>query len=109
MQAIDMVRKRLKSNSKNSYKLILVDLNMPVKNGIETTLAIREICSKYNENPYIIGVSGDSGPEVENSCKLAGMNKTSIFLNFIKFTVTKPIEKDKMIKIIDELKTNHII
>ena len=58
------------------YKLIFMDVNMPVMNGIETT---KEIISKH-KNSVIIGLTGDITWENEEKCKKAGMFRISIIL-----------------------------
>lgn len=57
----------------NRYGLILMDVNMPVMNGIEVTKKIRKL--KEGENLVIVGLTGDSSWETEKKCKEAGMNK----------------------------------
>ena len=51
-----------------------MDINMPIMGGIEATKTIRELTDRRVENLHIIGVSGDSGAEIEEDCKAAGMN-----------------------------------
>lgn len=52
--------------------MILMDLNMPQMNGLETTRAIRAM--PQFENVVIIGVIGYEDQEEIDSCKQAGMN-----------------------------------
>ena len=56
------------------YKTLFIDLNMPIMNGMEATRTIRELYESRTESLFIIGVSGDSGAEIEENCKAAGMN-----------------------------------
>lgn len=39
---------------KNNYDMILMDLNMPIMDGIETTKKIRKLGTKYQEIPVIV-------------------------------------------------------
>ena len=57
---------------KNKVDLILMDLNMPQMNGLETTKAIRAI--PQFEDIVIIGVTGYENKEEIDSCREAGMN-----------------------------------
>lgn len=58
----------------NNYKVVFMDINMPIKDGLKTTYDIRELCKRYGWNIYIIGVTGDSGIETNKKCMDAGMN-----------------------------------
>jgi CheY-like chemotaxis protein len=53
-------------------KLILMDCEMPIMNGYESSKLIREYSSKV----VIIGVSGNSGKVFTRKCKLNGMDDT---------------------------------
>lgn len=53
---------------------------MPVKSGIETTSAIKEMCGDCRVLPYIIGLTGDASGELDESCKEAGMNKVCMMI-----------------------------
>ena len=64
---------------KNNYKVILMDINMPIKDGLETTSDIRELCKRYGWNIHIVGVTGDSGIETNKKCIHAGMNAICSF------------------------------
>ena len=57
-----------------------MDVNMPVKSGIETTSAIKEMCGDCRVLPYIIGLTGDASGELDESCKEAGMNKVCMMI-----------------------------
>ena len=66
----------IKKNSKiGGYKVIFVDINIPIKDGFETTKCIRKLYKEMNIKSYIIGVSGDSSYDLEVNCKEAGINK----------------------------------
>ena len=75
-QAVEAVQQRIAAGSAQ-YKLIFMDLNMPVLNGLDTTRALRELCAAASPSfqPFIVGVTGDSGPDVEHECQQAGMNR----------------------------------
>ena len=53
---------------------------MPIKNGMETTLNIRELCKETAATPYIIGLTGDTSGNLDEECKAAGMDRIRIKL-----------------------------
>ncbi len=55
----------------HTYDLVLMDMQMPVMNGIEATRIIR---NELNSNVPIIGVSANTVEEDIESCYAAGMN-----------------------------------
>jgi CheY-like chemotaxis protein len=61
IDAVENGRKALEIMEHNSYDIILMDVQMPVMNGIEATEAIIE---KYpeNERPYIIAITANAMP-----------------------------------------------
>ena len=54
--------------------LILMDINMPVMNGYESTIAIRNLESPFNTIP-IFAVTAELSPETIEKVKEAGMNE----------------------------------
>lgn len=74
MQAIELVKARLKANSR-CYNLIFMDVNMPIKGGAETALEIRRMCGDSAEQPFIVGVTGDSA---EKAGTVSGMDRMSM-------------------------------
>ena len=65
--AIEAVKKRAKMICCRSYKLILMDINMPVMNGIEATLAITKLAKDgaIEKVPVIAVTAGDLCKEDE--------------------------------------------
>lgn len=83
--ALDIVRSTLENGG--IFELILMDINMPVMNGLETTKKICEIyLEKKLEHPIIIGQSGDSDESLSDQCKKVGIScnimKPFSFANF---------------------------
>lgn len=64
------------------FDLILMDLQMPEMDGIETTRAIRERESKEKKRICIIGLTAHAQQEIKDDCLLAGMDSV----------LTKPIK-----------------
>ena len=71
---------------RNEYDLILMDVQMPVKNGIETTQYIRRY---MNEKIPIIALTANAYKTEENRCREVGMN------DFI----SKPFDELKLIHV----------
>ena len=74
----------------NFYKIILMDIDMPIKDGIEATQEILEILAKTNMFVSIIGLSAFDQKQIRDKAMSAGM----------KDYVTKPITFKKMNEII---------
>ena len=80
-EAVDMVTERLESG-KPKYDCILMDMMMPIMDGAEATIAIREFEkgflgkaeNKSRTSHVIVGLSANVGPEYTAKVKEAGMN-----------------------------------
>ena len=53
MEAIQRVKKRVRL-AKPMYTLIVMDINMPVVDGVQATQTIREICEQQSLSPFIV-------------------------------------------------------
>ena len=67
-------KKALEKLKQDDCHLILMDIQMPELDGIETTRFIRKNGFGRNQNVTIIGLSGESGEEEIESALAAGMN-----------------------------------
>lgn len=74
----------------NEYHLILMDLNMPVMDGLEACRRIREL-SAFNQTP-IVAMSG-------NSCE---RSKVDSFEAGMDDFIVKPFSKEDLFKTIDK-------
>ncbi|HEY2583685.1 MAG TPA: response regulator, partial [Mucilaginibacter sp.] len=72
------------------YDVILMDIQMPEMDGLETTQSIRKNYSM--EQPYIIAMTANALPEDRIDCFNAGMN------NYI----SKPLKLDTLISILQD-------
>ena len=79
-QAVDLCK------SINKIDIILMDIKMPIMNGIKATAEIR----KFNTHIPIIAQTALSSPEDKEQCMLAGCNDTII----------KPIEVEELMALI---------
>lgn len=69
------------------FDLILMDVQMPVKNGIETTLYIRD---KIDKNIPIIALTANALKKEQERCLSCGMNDY----------ISKPFDEDELIHLI---------
>lgn len=77
----------------SGYRMIFMDFNMPIKNGLEATKEIRALTA-FGEGPIIIGCSGIAERDQIDIHKQAGMN------NFL----IKPIFKDDLMSYLHKYK-----
>ena len=82
LQALNL----LKKGSKNSFDIVLMDIQMPVMDGYESTL---EMLKLYPGLP-IIGLTAHAISEVKSQCFAAGMVDH----------ITKPVDLDDLVKAI---------
>lgn len=105
-ECVDIVKKtsneKLKESSKSlsplsekpkKFDIILMDIKMPVMDGIEATRHIRQL----PEHPYIIAVSASVQASDKQKCQNVGIDGY----------LTKPIEIDKLEAILTQFIKNH--
>ena len=86
-QALEKVVNDIDQNSAATYKLILMDCNMPFMDGFQCTMQIRSLLNKQRnlrieEQPVISAVTGHSEGLYIRKCFKHGMNQV----------LTKPVE-----------------
>ncbi len=89
--AIERLEK-LQAESPNSKLLVLMDVDMPVMDGIQATTAIRE--RNVEPRPYIIALTAFSAESERVKCLEAGMDAF----------IGKPITKERLVDVIEDLK-----
>ena len=81
-EAVEMVQ----ASSKGYYDLILMDLQMPVMNGYEATIAIRDMNREDIRNIPIVAMTANAFLEDVQKSKACGMNEH----------MTKPLDIDQL-------------
>ncbi len=77
---------------KNSYNLILMDCQMPILDGLETTREIRRRQQDLNKDyPIVVAMTANAMKEDRQMCMEAGMNDY----------LSKPVFKDKLAAVIE--------
>ena len=85
-------RGRARCDARGGFDIVLMDVNMPVMNGIEATKLYRFASIGRCPLP-IVALTADATPEACARCKDAGMDSCA----------TKPIEPARLIEIIESL------
>ncbi len=70
-EVVDNGQKAVNSFLSRSYDLILMDIQMPIMNGLNATKSIRQTS---NPQPWIIGLSANAFSESRDSALMAGMD-----------------------------------
>ena len=78
--------------SSQSFDIVLMDVNMPVMNGIDTTKFYR-FASLGQPRIPIVALTADATPEMDVRCREAGMD----------ICVTKPIEPARLLELIEAM------
>jgi signal transduction histidine kinase/DNA-binding response OmpR family regulator len=69
-----------------SFDVVLMDLHMPVLDGVEATRAIRALPDRVRSTVPIVGLTADAFEQTRERCLVAGMN------DFL----TKPVSPEKL-------------
>lgn len=88
---------KLLSKKRGYYDAILMDIRMPVMNGLETTAYIRGLNRKYKDIP-IIAMTADAFSDDIQKCLDCGMNahiSKPIDIEVVKATLAKYIETEE--------------
>jgi len=83
--------------TENQYDVILMDINMPVMDGLEATKYIRKMIG-WQSQIHIIALTAEVSPEMENEIKKAGMNDY----------MTKPFVPDELKAKINKSRQNAV-
>ena len=77
LEALEIVKQdvRNQNNLRSSFKLILMDCNMPILDGYDATEQIRQFLFEMDiEQPIIVAVTGHTEPSYVERAVNSGMN-----------------------------------
>ncbi len=83
----------LKAAKQKQYTMVLMDVRMPVMNGMEATRVIRNLETEWIRTIPIIAMTADAFSENINECLTAGMNAH----------LSKPINFNKLLSVLSKI------
>ena len=76
-----------------TFDVLLLDINMPVMDGMECVKAVRALGDKKKANLPVVAITGNAKNYSEEEFKAAGFNDVLV----------KPLNFDKLVEIVNEL------
>ncbi|CDW75004.1 multi-sensor hybrid histidine kinase [Stylonychia lemnae] len=76
------------NKNNHNYKLIFMDCNMPIMDGFEATIAIRDLQSINQKEIQIVALTANTNVSFKKKCYQSGMNEY----------LTKPVSVDQLRK-----------
>ena len=78
---------------KEDFDILLLDINMPIMDGMECVKAIRELSDKTKANFPVVAITGNAKNYSETDFKEAGFNDA----------LMKPLNFDKLVEVVKGL------
>ena len=78
---------------KEDFDILLLDINMPIMDGMECVKAIRELSDKAKANIPVVAITGNAKNYSETDFKEAGFNDA----------LMKPLNFDKLVEVVKGL------
>ncbi len=78
---------------KEHYDIILLDINMPVLDGMETMKVVRALPDKQKANVPVVAITGNARNYSEEEFKEVGFNEV----------LMKPLNFDKLVMVVKDL------
>lgn len=78
---------------KEDFDIVLLDINMPVMDGMECVKAIRALSDKKKSALPVVAITGNAKNYSEEEFKAAGFNDVLV----------KPLNFDRLVEIVNEL------
>jgi len=76
-----------------TFDILLLDINMPVMDGMECVKKVRELTDKKKAAVPVVAITGNAKNYSEEEFKAAGFNDVLV----------KPLNFDKLVEIVNEL------
>ncbi len=74
LDIVDNGKDAIEKVKKNAYDFILMDIQMPIMDGLEATKAIRSLNDEVKRNTPIIAITAQASPKEKEICLKMGMN-----------------------------------
>lgn len=96
IQSVKNGRELLDSVEKETYDVILLDINMPIMNGIEAVTELRKHADAQKKNIPVIAITGNAA------------NHTTEYLKSVGFTeyLQKPLNFDHLVELVKKYTNN---
>ncbi|MFN8343429.1 MAG: response regulator [Spirosomataceae bacterium] len=78
---------------KEDFDIVLLDINMPIMDGMECVKAIRDLSDKKKASLPVVAITGNAKNYSEEEFKAAGFNDVLV----------KPLNFDRLVEIVNEL------
>jgi CheY-like chemotaxis protein len=78
---------------KEDFDIVLLDINMPIMDGMECVKAIRLLSDKKKSNLPVVAITGNAKNYSEEEFKVAGFNDVLV----------KPLNFDRLVEIVNDL------
>jgi CheY-like chemotaxis protein len=78
---------------KEDFDIVLLDINMPIMDGMECVKAIRALSDKKKASLPVVAITGNAKNYSEEEFKTAGFNDVLV----------KPLNFDRLVEIVNEL------
>jgi CheY-like chemotaxis protein len=78
---------------KEDFDIVLLDINMPIMDGMDCVKAIRALADKKKASLPVVAITGNAKNYSEEEFKAAGFNDVLV----------KPLNFDRLVEIVNEL------
>ena len=87
----------LKEVQKNDYQIVFMDCQMPIMDGFEASIAIRNLRGQKYQSLHIVALTADIQTSTQQKCLSSGMNSY----------LSKPLSKEKLIMELAKVSPNN--
>lgn len=81
---------------KEDFSILLLDINMPLMDGMECVRRVRALPEKEKANVPIVAITGNAKNYTEEEFKTAGFNDVLV----------KPLNFDRLVEVVNQLTDN---
>jgi CheY-like chemotaxis protein len=81
---------------KEDFSILLLDINMPIMDGMECVKQVRALSNKTKANIPVVAITGNARNYTEEEFKSAGFNDVLV----------KPLNFDRLVEVVNQLTDN---